>query len=109
MTKQLIFIFTVLCSLQAYANVPSIQEDTVRYAAFHNSTELFQPIQPACLDEVLLPVTRSGNRFVSVAGGASAFLGTPLGCEDLFGRLKPSYSLAVGKWFHTICRRTDKL
>lgn len=27
------------------------------------------------------------------------FLGTPLGCEDLFGRLKPSYSLALGKWF----------
>lgn len=23
----------------------------------------------------------------------------PLGCEDLFGRLKPSYSLAIGKWF----------
>lgn len=99
MTKQLIFIFTLLCSLQAYANVPSMQGDTVRYAAFHNSTELFQPIQPTCLDEVLLSVTRSGNWFVSVAGGASAFLGTPLGCEDLFGRLKPSYSLAVGKWF----------
>lgn len=41
----------------------------------------------------------NGNWFVSIAGGATAFLGTPLGCEDLFGRLKPSYSLALGKWF----------
>ena len=41
----------------------------------------------------------NGNWFVSIAGGTTAFLGTPLGCEDLFGRLKPSYSLAIGKWF----------
>lgn len=61
--------------------------------------ELLQPMQPAYLDGVVLPMSRSGNWFVSIAGGATAFLGTPLGCEDLFGRLKPSYSLAVGKWF----------
>ena len=42
---------------------------------------------------------RSGNWFVSLSGGASAFLGTPLGCEDLFGRIKPSYTVSMGKWF----------
>jgi len=51
------------------------------------------------LDGVVVPRTGSGNWFVSVTGGATAFLGTPLGCEDLFGRVKPSYNLAVGKWF----------
>lgn len=56
-------------------------------------------MQPAYLDGVVLPMARNGNWFVSIAGGTTAFLGTPLGCEDLFGRLKPSYSLAVGKWF----------
>ena len=56
-------------------------------------------MQPVYLDGVVLPMSRTGNWFVSIAGGATAFLGTPLGCEDLFGRLKPSYSLAVGKWF----------
>ena len=99
MTKQIIFIFAVLCSLQARANVRTTQEDTVRYTSFYDVTELLQPMQPAYLDGVVLPMSRSGNWFVGIAGGATAFLGTPLGCEDLFGRLKPSYSLAVGKWF----------
>lgn len=99
MTKQIIFIFAVLCSLQAQADVQPVQEDTVRYTSLYADTELLQPLQPVYLDGVVLPMSRSGNWFVSIAGGATAFLGTPLGCEDLFGRLKPSYSLAVGKWF----------
>lgn len=99
MTKQIIFIFAVLCSLQAQAYVQPLQEDTVRYTSLYADTELLQPLQPVYLDGVVLPMSRSGNWFVSIAGGATAFLGTPLGCEDLFGRLKPSYSLAVGKWF----------
>lgn len=99
MIKKIIFIFTVLCSLQTRANVQPTQGDTVQYTSSYNVTELLQPMQPAYLDGVVLPMSRSGNWFVSIAGGATAFLGTPLGCEDLFGRLKPSYSLAVGKWF----------
>lgn len=99
MTKQIIFIFAVLCSLQVQANVQTSEGDTVRYTSFYDVTELLQPMQPAYLDGVVLPMSRSGNWFVSIAGGATAFLGTPLGCEDLFGRLKPSYSLAIGKWF----------
>lgn len=99
MTKQIIFIFAGLCTLQARANVHPSQEDTVRYTTHYAVMELLQPMQPAYLDGVVLPVRGSGNWFVSIAGGTTAFLGTPLGCEDLFGRLKPSYSLAVGKWF----------
>lgn len=99
MTKQIIFIIAVLCSLQAQAYVQPLQEDTVRYTSLYADTELLQPMQPVYLDGVVLLMSRSGNWFVSIAGGATAFLGTPLGCEDLFGRLKPSYSLAVGKWF----------
>lgn len=99
MTKQIIFIFAVLCSLQAQAYIQPLQEDTVRYTSLYADTELLQPLQPVYLDGVVLPMSRSGNWFVNIGGGATAFLGTPLGCEDLFGRLKPSYSLAVGKWF----------
>lgn len=99
MTKQLIFIFIMLCTVQAQAKAQSAQEDTVRYTTRHAAAELLQPTQPVYLDGVVLPMRGSGNWFVSIAGGTTAFLGTPLGCEDLFGRLKPSYSLAVGKWF----------
>lgn len=96
MTKQLIFIFVVLCSLQAHASVQSAQGDTIQPPTFYNVTERLQSMQPVYLDGVVLPMSRTGNWFVSIAGGTTAFLGTPLGCEDLFGRLKPSYSLAVG-------------
>lgn len=99
MTKQIFFIFAVLCTLQAQASVQPVQNDTVRHIVHHEAGELLQPMQPVYLDGVVLPASRTGNWFVSIAGGATAFLGTPLGCEDLFGRLKPSYSLAVGKWF----------
>lgn len=99
MTKHLIFIFAAFCSLQAHANVCPAQGDTVRYTSLHAATELLLPMQPVYLDGVVLPVWGSGNWFVSIAGGTAVFLGTPLGCEDLFGRLRPSYSLTVGKWF----------
>ena len=99
MTKQIILIFAVLCSVQVQANSRSTERDTVQHEFFHDATELFQPLQPVYLDGVVVPRTGSGNWFVSVTGGATAFLGTPLGCEDLFGRVKPSYNLAVGKWF----------
>lgn len=89
----------MLCTLQAQASVQPVQEDTVRHTARFETWEPFQPMQPVYLDGVVLPASRTGNWFVSIAGGTTAFLGTPLGCEDLFGRLKPSYSLAVGKWF----------
>jgi len=99
MTKQLIFTFAVLCTLQARANVQPVQEDTVRHYSRYESTELLQPMQPVYLDGVVLPMSSTGNWFVGITGGTTAFLGTPLGCEDLFGRVKPSYSFAVGKWF----------
>lgn len=41
----------------------------------------------------------ASNWFVNVAGGASAFLGSPLGCEDLFGRISPMLHVSIGKWF----------
>ncbi len=99
MTKRIIFILTVFCTLQAQANVQPSREDTVRYNSLYSANELLQPMQPAYLDGVILPKSRSGNWFVTLGGGTTAFLGTPLGCEDLFGRLKPSYSLALGRWF----------
>ena len=99
MTKNIIFIIAALCSLQARADVQPTERDTVHRTYRYDDTELLQPLQPLYLDGVVVPARGNGNWFVSIAGGTTAFLGTPLGCEDLFGRLKPSYSLAIGKWF----------
>ena len=99
MTKNIIFIFAAFCTLQARADVQPTEKDTVRCMFRYDDTELLQPLQPSYLDGVVVPARGNGDWFVSIAGGTTAFLGTPLGCEDLFGRLKPSYSLALGKWF----------
>ena len=108
MTKHFIFIFTLLCSLQLHAGVQPIQKDTVQYAVRYESMELLQPLRPAYLDGVVLPMSRSGNWFVSIAGGATAFLGTPLGCEDIFGRLnRPTVLLSASGLHLGWCK--DKL
>lgn len=99
MTKNIIFIFAAFCTLQARADVQPTEKDTVRCTFRYDDTELLQSLQPSYLDGVVVPARGNGNWFVSITGGTTAFLGTPLGCEDLFGRLKPLYSLALGKWF----------
>lgn len=38
--------------------------------------------------------------FINPSVGVSAFIGSPLGCEDLFGRVTPVFSLSAGKWFN---------
>lgn len=65
----------------------------------HYMEEALSATEPSYMDGVLVASSWTGNWFVGVSGGASAFLGKPLGCEDLFGRLQPVWSVNVGKWF----------
>lgn len=55
-------------------------------------------LSPTYLDAC--PSTRlwSQGWFVGIAGGGSAFVGDPVGCEDLFGRVKPLLQVCLGKW-----------
>ena len=99
MKQNIIIALAVLCSLQASAGVQSQQGDTVRYYEHSLSSEQLESIEPSYLDGVLITSTWNGNWFVSLSGGASAFLGSPLGCADLFDRLKPTLAISVGKWF----------
>jgi len=99
MTRKIIFIFAVLCSLHFRASAQSADMDTAAHAAVADDNGLLQPMQPAYLDGVVTSPPWSGNWFVTLSGGASAFLGTPLGCNDLFGRIQPTYQVAIGKWF----------
>lgn len=38
------------------------------------------------------------NWFISGKAGTSIFIGTPIGCGDLFDRMKPSFTFSLGKW-----------
>ena len=40
-----------------------------------------------------------GNWFFGADGGINAFLGTPMGCNDLGGRIKGQFGINAGKWF----------
>ena len=40
-----------------------------------------------------------GNWFIGANGGINAFLGTPMGCNDLGGRIKGQFGINAGKWF----------
>ena len=42
MTKQIIFIFALLCTLQAQASVQPVQKDTVRHTIHYEVAELSQ-------------------------------------------------------------------
>lgn len=55
--------------------------------------------KPAYLSGAIIPSWKD-NWFVSISGGASSFIGSPLGCDDLFGRIRPALQISLGKW-HT--------
>ena len=55
--------------------------------------------KPAYLSGAIIPSWKD-NWFVSVSGGVSSFIGSPLGRDDLFGRIKPAVQFSLGKW-HT--------
>ena len=78
-------------------NVPL--KDTVRWDIFPQREELLQPMKPAYLENAVEVSPWRGNWFVNVSGGVSAFVGSPLGCGDIFDRTKPALSVSVGKWF----------
>ena len=99
MKQNIIIALAVLCSLQASAGVQGQQGDTVRYYEHSLPNGQLETIEPSYLGGVLITSPWNGNWFVGVSGGASAFLGSPLGCADLFDRLKPALAISVGKWF----------
>lgn len=102
MTKKIFFIIAmaaICCTLQAKADVQPAPQDSVRTGTFTDAGQMFQPIEPTYHNGVFVSSPWSGNWFVSLQGGANAFIGKPIGCADLFDRVKPTLSVSLGKWF----------
>ena len=108
MTKQIFFILAVLCTSQAQASVQPVQVDTIQHTPYYNVSEELQPIQPVYLDGVVLPASRTGNWFVSIAGGTSAFLGTPR-LRSPLRTLETLVQFRSRKMVHSVRRRTYQL
>lgn len=99
MTKKIMFLFALCCSMQSWASVQTQTPDTVYKRRMAMPTEMLQPLQPTYEKGAIITSPWSGHWFVGAQGGASAFLGKPLGCDDLFGRTRGSYAVYIGKWF----------
>ena len=98
MIRRFLLLSVLSLPLMARAyNVP--MTDTIRWEILPQWEELLQPLEPAYLKDAVEVSPWRGNWFVNVSGGVSAFVGSPLGCGDIFDRTKPALSVSVGKWF----------
>lgn len=97
MKKKLMMLVAAFCSLQMEINATSVVGDTSNVIMRRCAMEDVQD-NVGYDDKFVVASTWRDNWFVSILGGMNAFIGKPLGCEDLFGRIKPSIGLAVGKW-----------
>lgn len=82
--------------------------NNIRYVDFENysSTE-HEPLttyvsetelSPSYLEAYTVSSLWKQGWFISASAVASAFVGEPLGCDDLFGRVKPGIQASIGKW-----------
>ena len=61
--------------------------------------KLSMPLEPTYLKNVTEVSSWGSNWFIEAKGGASAFMGSPIGCGDLFDRTMPVLQVGLGKWF----------
>lgn len=99
MRKILILSIGFALSLSMQAKDYHLTADTI--TAIHKvlADGMLRPLKPTYLKGALAASPWTDNWFVQAAGGTTVFLGTPLGCNDLFGRMKPALSVSLGKWF----------
>ena len=98
--KKKIVIMSMLClALTASASGQSNEVDSSYMEPVVTSDVMLQSLQPTYLRNVSEDSGWDRNWFLEVKGGTSAFLGSPVGCGDLFDRLTPALQVGVGKWF----------
>ena len=98
--KKKIVIMSMLClALTASASGQSNEVDSSYVEPVITSDVMLQSLQPTYLRNVSEGSGWDRNWFLEVKGGTSAFLGSPVGCGDLFDRLTPAVQVGIGKWF----------
>ncbi len=98
--KKKIVIMSMLClALTATASGQSNEVDSSYMEPVITSDVMLQSQQPTYLRNVSEGSGWDRNWFLEVKGGTSAFLGSPVGCGDLFDRLTPALQVGIGKWF----------
>ena len=100
MTGKILFLSTLCLSvLPLRAHDADTSADSIAMQVQETSEQYLQRLTPTYLKKVSEAANWGRNWFMEVKGGASAFLGSPIGCGDVFDRLTPALQLGVGKWF----------
>lgn len=96
------YVFMFLLSLTSMVSMARDSIVTARQRCqieARDKAELLIPLTPSYLDGITSTTGWDNNWFIETKGGASAFIGTPIGCGDLFDRVMPVLQIGVGKWF----------
>jgi len=88
-----------ISTLTVFAHPFDQTNDTIYTQKVFTEEEILSPIVPSYLPNVSEAANWGCNWFIEVKGGASAFLGSPIGCGDVFDRITPVIQAGVGKWF----------
>ena len=88
-----------LAVMTASAQTARQSSDSLYIQKSYSQEQMLMPVNPTYLKHVSEAANWGRNWFVEAKGGASAFLGTPIGCGDVFDRVTPLLQIGVGKWF----------
>ncbi|MCC8176015.1 MAG: OmpA family protein [Bacteroidales bacterium] len=86
-----------LAGVSASANHSPAYGDKFNTPARHDDT-LCEPVSERWLDNAWESLGWKHNWFVGASCGGAMFIGSPLGCEDDFGRTKPLIRANFGRW-----------
>ena len=100
MTGKILFLTTLcLSAMSVKASDVTTTSDSIFKQVGVTSEYYLQTLKPTYLKNVSEAANWGKNWFIEIKGGASAFLGTPIGCGDVFDRLSPALQVGLGKWF----------
>ena len=88
-----------LAAMTASAQTVRQSSDSLYIQKSYSQEQMLMPVNPTYLKHVSEAANWGRNWFIEAKGGASAFLGTPIGCGDVFDRVTPLLQIGVGKWF----------
>lgn len=98
--KKYIFMFALcLTAMASRANESAVTAKARCLTILQDDDHRLTSIKPTYLDGLSPTTSWDSNWFVEAKGGASVFMGTPIGCGDLFDRVMPTLQVGIGKWF----------
>lgn len=95
----LMFLTGCLAAMTVSASNINHNADSIYKQNTFSQEQMLLPMNPTYLKNVSEAANWGRNWFIEIKGGASAFLGSPIGCGDVFDRITPAFQVGVGKWF----------